>query len=744
MYPDQAEAEDPKGRYGLLSLMFTVFFVILLGRLFYVQIIRGDEYREAAMTSFTATEALPARRGEIKDRNGVVLARNAPTHRLRLAPERLLNPKNKTEIDETRLDKSMTRLAAVLELTREDEQAIRDEIRNAVANDEAQQPVLVEEHLVGEQCPFDGTRLIFPTEPDSSIDGEHQLFCRECGLHHEPVVADATYCPHDKSRLTWSGDGPQRHASCTKCKRSFVTSAICPADGSLMSAVEHNLVCPMCKRRFTNQVAVLESQLHDIPGAMLDTTLMRDYTQPFTFAHMLGYINYVTAKDRAQNPGVYAIDSRKGRSGVESALEAILRGKPGRVNFLKGTNREVETDRQPSEPGLDVWLTIDARLQREVRDILRYQRSAAAVVMEPESGEILALYSHPGFDPNAWSGRLDREEYEAITKNPYSPMHNKAVTAYAPGSVFKIVTSLAGLRENIVTPETVIHCPGHYTYGGRDFGCHAKSGHGPVDLIGALKGSCDVYFYQVAERLGMDKIAEYARQFGFGAPTGVEIPESVGIVPTRAWYASQPQLNWQPGLTLSVGIGQGSLTATPLQVTRSFAIIANGGRLVVPRLIHRYTDAAGLEQQVFLPLDQGRLAMTPAERALIHDGLVSVVNDEHGTALGIRDDVVVIAGKTGTAEAAMSRPGASPEVAVWLLEDHAWFTLYAPAEDPQVVITVFVEHGGSGGKDAAPLARRIFDAWRRLGLYRAAPSSPESGTRDPDVPPIREPQGSSP
>jgi penicillin-binding protein 2 len=253
-----------------------------------------------------------------------------------------------------------------------------------------------------------------------------------------------------------------------------------------------------------------------------------------------------------------------------------------------------------------------------------------------------------------------------------------------------------------------------------------------------------VYFYQVAERLGMDKIAEYAKDFGFGIPTGVEIPESVGIVPTRAWYASQPQLTWQPGLTLSVGIGQGSLTATPLQVARSFAIVANGGRLVVPRIIARYTDESGLEQQVFLPLDQGRIEMTPPERALIHEGLVRVVNDEHGTARGIRDQAIVIAGKTGTAEAAMSRPGASPEVAAWLKEDHAWFALYAPAEAPQVVITVFVEHGGSGGKDAAPLARRIFDAWRRLGLYRTPAVDPEDALPDTDdagAPPNEAPKG---
>ncbi len=719
---DDEDSSALRSRFGLLAILFTVCFVVLLGRLFYVQIVRGDEYRAAARTSFTTKERLPARRGEVKDRAGVVLAKNEPVRRLRVAPDKLRKPEVASDV--------MTRLTSVLELTNEEEAEVKDKIALAHESNRSE-PVLVRERLVDDQCPFDGATLELPNEPPLDADAEHVLFCRECGLYHEPIAADATFCPHERTRLVWTGEGPQRAATCPKCKRHFATSAVCPIDGNMMTATQHNLVCPVCKRRFTNQVAVLDS-MGDLPGVIVDTTFIREYTQPFTLAHLLGYINRVTREDLDENPGVYPLDGKKGRSGIEAAQEAILRGKSGQVEYLMGTNRTVENSRRPSEPGADVWLTIDSRLQREVRDILRYQRSAAAVVMEPNTGEVLAMYSHPGFDPNAWSGRLTKEEWTSVSQNPYDPLHNKAVTAYAPGSVYKIVTALAGLREHVITPETEYHCPGHYRppYGDRDFGCHLKTGHGAVNLRSALMGSCDVYFYKVAEAVGMDKLAAYARDFGFGAPTGIEIAESIGIVPTEKWYNDNTKLKFQPGLTLSVCIGQGALTASPLQVARSFAVMANGGRLVQPRLVMRYTGENRDEDQEFLPIDERRVKMTPDEHAWIEAGLLAVVNDPHGTGQAVKDDLIKVAGKTGTAEAPQSRLGATPDVAHWLKEDHAWFAMYAPVPDPQVVIVVFIEHGGSGGHDAAPLARRIFEAWKRLGLYRQPAVDPDSFEHD--------------
>lgn len=715
-------------RFGILALAITLCFVILLGRLFWLQIVEGDTYRERARTSFTVTNTIPARRGLIKDRQGDVLARNAAQNRLVVMPR---------ELDKAPVRKAVLgRLAEMLELTHDEVAAIDARIVDALAREKGWEPVVVDDHLVSDRCPFDGAELSLPETPPPDADAEHQLFCHECGLTHEPIAPDAAYCPHDKAKLEWMGEGSGRHATCPKCKRSFVTSPVCPADGGLLTPSDRNLVCPVCKRRFSDDVAVLRAHLRDMvdektqafPGLAIETDFLREYTRPSEFAHPLGYMNLVTKEERDAHPDVYAIDARVGRSGVEKALEPILRGEPGSAKYLKGTDRSVMRDFQRAVPGQDVWLTIDARLQRAVRDILRYERSAAAVVMDPNTGDVLAMYSHPGYDPNRWSGRLTRDEWQEVSDNPFDPLHNKAVTAYAPGSVFKIVTALAALREGIITQDTEVNCPGYYEYGGRKFGCHYKPGHGNVNLIRALMGSCDVFFYIAAERVGMDKLAEYAREFGFGQPTGIEIPESVGLVPTRDWLDTHTKLGFQPGLTLSAGIGQGQVTASPLQVARSFAAIANGGRLIEPHLVMQYTDGeTGQVLQKFLPVVERRLVISDEQLALIREGLFDVVNSEHGTAYKVHDKDLVFAGKTGTAEAAQTRAGVDAEMAQWLKNDHAWFALYAPAPpmEPQVVITVFVEHGGSGGHDAAPLARAILDAWRRLGLYRAPAVAPE-------------------
>jgi len=715
-------------RFGVVTLIFSVFFVLLLARLFQVQIIEGDQYRERSRTSFTRAERIPARRGEIRDRNGVSLARNVPTSSLILMPHEMR--------DGTLREPLLRRLSELLELTHEQVEEAEDEIIEALRSDTTWQPVTIKEGLVGDQCPFDKTTLELVADSDApdNADHSHQLFCHVCGLRHEPIAAGVDKCPHDGKKLDFIGDAGHRHGSCPHCKRSFVFQPICPQDGALMTAVDRNLLCPVCKRRFTNEVAVIKSKRTELKGVQIKATMMREYPKGWDMSHTLGYMNMVSREDREESPGVYALNDKIGRSGLERALEPVLRGQNGLARYLKGTDRGVLREYDEPQHGHDVWLTIDHRLQRAVRDILRYQRSAAAAVIEPNTGEILALYSQPGFDPNQWSGRLSPSVWESISANPYDPLLNKAVTAYAPGSVYKIVTALAGLREKVITPETIHHCPGFYEYGGRRFGCHAKQGHGPVDLIKAIKGSCDVYFYKVAEELGMERLATYGRLFGFGENTGVELAESVGLVPTRKWHNDHTQLGFQPGLTLSVGIGQGSLTASPLQVARSFAVIANGGKLIKTRIVDHYTDPDGKLSQRFLPVVERDLGLSEVEFQQIRDGLIAVVNAPDGTARDVADKTILIAGKTGTAEAPQSRPGADDALRAWLKNDHAWFAMYAPAMAPQVVIVVFLEHGGSGGRDASPLARRIFDAWKRLRLYKPVNVDPHLGIPEDQAP----------
>ena len=404
----------------------------------------------------------------------------------------------------------------------------------------------------------------------------------------------------------------------------------------------------------------------------------------------------------------------KGRRLRTREVESVLEG----VQFRR------------AEAGQNLWLTIDIKLQREVRKAFRYYKSGAAVVIDPRTGEILALYSKPGFDSNAWSGRLSRELWEETHNNPFTPLVNKALTPYAPGSVYKVVTALAALRDKGISPDLTVNCPGYMDYYSRRFRCHLHSGHGPVDLVDAFKYSCDVYYYKLGDMLGMEVLAKYGRLLGFGQHSGIELTERVGIVPTREYYNENTELGWQPGHVLSTAIGQGALTATPLQVARALASVINGGRMLKSTIVKRASDERGnilREAQPELMWDLG----LPAEHlAIVREGLIRVINDRSGTAHDIAMDSIVIGGKTGTAEAAESRPGMPPELLTWLKEDHAWFAAYAPADEPQVVVVVFVEHGGSGSKIAAPIAQRIIKSWMRRAPHLNPPEAVEAEGQD--------------
>ncbi|MGM0576988.1 MAG: penicillin-binding protein 2 [Myxococcota bacterium] len=729
-----ASPMERSGRFALAVTLFTALFVALEARFFYLQILHGEDFRERARISVIARERIPPRRGLVKDREGRALARNVPRYHVTITPHYVSEDATRREV--------LDRLEATLRLTGEERDALEAEIVEGLEGDHRWEPVRVPGELVGDTCPFDGTRLELLEE------SARHLSCPADGERLHPVDPEATYCPFDEARLRWheGEDGARTHATCRKCERRFVTGGLCPDHGEPLRAREDNLRCPVCERTFTNQVATLKAILYDLSGVELHTTFRREYPFGYEAAHVLGYVNRVTAEDRERFPGVYELHDTMGRTGLERALEKELRGESGEALYIKdarghrqsAADLEVfagEMEFKPAQPGLDVELTLDVELQEEVRRAFRYYKSGAAVVVDPRSGDVLAMYSKPGFDPNKWAGRLDRETWERVTGNPYTPLINKAVTPYAPGSVYKIVTGVAALDEHVVTPDLTIDCTGYYEFGGRRFRCHNRSGHGPMDLVDGIKHSCDVYFYRVGEMLGMDRLDEWGRSFGFGRPTGLEIAERSGRVPTKEYHAEHTSLGWQPGFTLSTAIGQGSLTATPIQVARSFAAIANGGHLLRMRLVKRLVDGDGhVVESHEQPEVVGRIDAPREALSMVREGLVRVVNDPDGTAADAALESVVMAGKTGTAEAAQVRPGASPELAHWLEEDHSWFAAYAPAEDPQVVVVVFVEHGGSGSKMAAPIAKRIVRSWMRMGFYEppAEPEPPEEAPAPAD------------
>ncbi len=716
----------------------TVLFLIVMGRFFYLQILHGEAFRKSAVQSFLVRERLPARRGRILDAQGKVLADNQPAFFATVTPRKLARG------DEA---KTLNKLAGIIGLT-EDERADLD-ARLAKARRERHtwDPITIPVPLVGDICPTDGVTLEHLTEPAK------RLWCPRCGVTYVPVDHRLKKCPADGRRLRWEGpsqDSPAAHATCPKCGATYVLGTTCPADGQRLQPTEHNMRCPACGRTYSDQAAHLQSVLYTLPGVGLKTSFRRVYPFHYDLAHTLGYMNRVRAEERKAEPGVYGLTDLVGRRGLERTLEKTLRGSAGVALYVRGKGGARASDedlaaedleQRPAEAGHDVYLTVDMRLQLAVRKAFRYYLSGAAVVLDPRTGAILSLYSKPGFDPNEWSGRLSPEVWKRTTENPYTPLIHKAITPYHPGSVYKIVTSAAALDTDTVTAETRFNCPGHLDFGGRRFHCHNRAGHGALDLVGALKHSCDVYFYHVGEMLGIDTLAEYGRRFGFGERTGLALPDRPGIVPTEAFYREKTKTGWQPGFALSTAIGQGALTASPLQVARAFAAIVNGGNVLRLHIVDHETNERGEVVRRVGPEVVQRLGLPASDLALIREGLVRVVNDPDGTAHGAALDSIVLAGKTGTAEAAEWRPGADDDLRRWLREDHAWFACYAPAEDPQVVVVVFVEHGGFGSHMAAPIAVRIIKSWMKLGFYHPPGDEPDAPT-SPTAP--GEPPGGAP
>lgn len=470
------------------------------------------------------------------------------------------------------------------------------------------------------------------------------------------------------------------------------------------------------------QVSELESLRAVLDGISIRTRYQREYPLGTVGAHLLGYLGKPTAKELRQNAARYTPNTMIGRFGLERRYQEFLTGKDGVERFAVNAQgareaghwvdramRDVAVRVEPARGG-DLHLTVDSRLQSILDRSLRRHQSGAAIAMDVETGAILGLVSKPSYDPNQWSGRLTRAAKEAIDTNPYHPMLDKSVHAYFPGSVYKIVTAFAAMERGLLTPSTLIESPGAYEFGQRTFHCHKRSGHGRIDLEHALAASADVYFYKLGEELGIDVLAEYGRRFGFGQRPGLGINgEAAGIVPTRAHHDLKTKGGFQHGLALSTAVGQGDVKASIIQVAVAYAAVANGGRLVRPHVVDpaktpgTKPDAAHLSEK--LP----ELGGSPEFLDAIRQGLLRTVQDEKiGTGYRAQVAGVTVAGKTGTAQVRKLLRGRHRQaVAHFRHRDHAWFAGYAPFDDPQIVVVVLLDNGGSGGRQAAPVFGEI-------------------------------------
>lgn len=592
------------------ALVGAIGFLILLGRLWQLQVMRGDSYRQRTVSNVVHERYLPSIRGKIIDRHGIPLADNRPAFNIYVTP-RQFTPE------------------------------VAAELRRLLGLGDEETEKVAARALAG---------------------------MKRNGRQPVPVLED----------------------------------------------------------QGRDRAALVEQASFRLPGVEVRHEPYRYYPQGGLGAHLLGYMSQMTADEyqRLESQG-YEASELVGRYGLELEWENYLRGKKGIERFAvdargqrldDATAADLITGNRVVEPvaGYNVVLTLDADLQRLAEKAVATHAAAAAVVVEVKTGRILALVSRPAFDPNVMTGRLTRAEETLLLSDPRKPFIDKTLRAqYPPGSVFKFVTAVAALEDGQALEDEPMTCTGNYKLSGTTFDC--TSSHGKLDLLGAIQKSCNVYFWHLAERVGLDRIAEVARAYGFGAPTGLGLNgDGPGRIPTKAWY--EQRTRYKIGYAINAATGQGDVEVTPVQVAMAYAALANGGTLYVPQVVERVEGADGRVVVQYEPKVARQVGTSPAILDVIRRGMWKVVNEPGGTAYDTsRSALGEIVGKTGTAEVrSRSRRERLEERKLdgWHPgRDHAWFAGWAPAHDPEIALVVLIEHGGAGGKIAGPVGKALVEGW---------------------------------
>ncbi len=465
-------------------------------------------------------------------------------------------------------------------------------------------------------------------------------------------------------------------------------------------------------------VATVEAHKLELPGIVITVEPIRDYVEGERASHLIGYLSEISPEElqSAAFPD-NSVGDFIGKFGVEKAYELYFHGKRGirhvEVNALGQLTRVLKTEE--ARPGKNIYLTLDIRLQRIAESLLA-GKVGTALAMDPSNGDILAMGVSPAFDPNAFVEGMTYESWNELVSNQFRPLENKAIQGqYPPGSIYKIVAAIAGLEEGVITEHGKLFCPGSYKYGNRTFRCWKRRGHGFMNATEALAQSCDVYFYQVGERLGVDRLAKYAEACGLGSPTGINLDrEARGLVPSKGWKLDRLGVPWQGGETLSVVIGQGFNLVTPIQMLGLISAVANGGIRYKPLVIRRIEFPGGLPVKTQAPVSLGRLPASENTLRIVKKGLMDAVNKPTGTGWIARIAGVDVAGKTGTAQVVrMAEDDEDEPIESKLLRhrDHGWFIAFAPAEEPRIAVAVLIEHGGHGSTAAGPIAREMIKTY---------------------------------
>ncbi|MCD6430587.1 MAG: penicillin-binding protein 2 [Deltaproteobacteria bacterium] len=468
-----------------------------------------------------------------------------------------------------------------------------------------------------------------------------------------------------------------------------------------------------------NELARVEARKFELPGILIETEPIREYPYDEVCSHIIGYLGFVNNRE-LELPAYksYARDDLVGRSGIEARYQEYLRGEDGQRQVeVNARGRELSAYTiQPAQSGKNLELTIDIDLQQHAFELMG-TNVGSLVAINPKNGEILALVSTPSFSNNLFATRISTKDWQKINSDPLHPLQNRPIQGcYPPGSTIKPLIAAVALTDQIITPQTSFSCSGAMTLGNTRFRCWNRYGHGNVDLYRSLKESCDVYYYNLATRIAIDRIAAYGAQFGLGQTCGVELPEEKsGLLPSSSWKLKNVHDQWYTGDTIAICIGQGYLTTTPLQIAAMYTVFANGGTYYKPHLVKEKNE----------PLDsssnQSRSSRAVGTRVEISDhhmqairkALWQVVNNKRGTAFKYRITIegCEMAGKTGTAQVikqSLEDLKGSKDIP-WRFRDHAWFAAFAPYNDPEITIAVLVEHGGHGGSTAAPIARQAIE-----------------------------------
>jgi len=461
----------------------------------------------------------------------------------------------------------------------------------------------------------------------------------------------------------------------------------------------------------------------------IESSPRRSYRDNELAGHVLGYIGEIDSKTLKKKPGAFQLGQWVGREGIEAQWDSHLRGQDGakRIMVNRSGDEIAVLDEETAEVGRSLVLTLDLGMQKILMESFGGKKGAA-VVLDTRDGGVLAMYSSPSINPNVFAGRMSQAQVDATFNNPDKPMMNRAIQGlYPPGSTFKLLTAIAGLEKKVITPETVFYCGGRKNFYGRDFRCDKATGHGSINLIPAIAQSCDIYFYEIANRLDVDDIYEIARRWGLTVDTGIDLPnEKTTRIPSREWKAkASPQdPKWYAGETISVGIGQGQVGMTPVGLAKFYATLANQGRPITPHLYYGLKNESTGQVDIKPVPPLPSISLEPRYWAALHEGLLQTV--QSGTAATSRLSGVDMLGKTGTAQVAKFVNRSHYLRQAKSLRDHAWFAGYASKDHPEIAFAVLVENGGFGADSAAPIAAKLVKYWMVDRLRQDPPTSPSS------------------